>query len=108
MSINIRPVHHILLCYAEWCCDNNLPWPKLCGVAADCGWEVNPIKDAFCDLLAWGLVSTRYCGRGHCTILRLGDGRETAGLIHDILVIHRGGVSGNRGIVQPEDMRIAA
>lgn len=106
--IRIRPKHHAVLCYAEWCCDNNRPWPKLRVVAADMAWDQKAINRAFEDLLAWGLVSIRHCGRGHFTILRLGDGRETSGLTHDIHVIHRGAVSANRDIVQTEDMRMAA
>jgi hypothetical protein len=66
------------------------------------------INHAFCDLLAWGLVSIRYAGTGHAKILRLGDGRETPAYIHNILVIHRGGAPKNRGIMQPRDARIAA
>lgn len=106
--IRIRPKHHILLCYAEWCCDNHMPWPKLCAVATDCGWDQKAINHAFADLLAWGLVSIRYAGAGHIKILRLGDGRETAGVIHNIQVIHRNVARAVDGNIRPVAKRIAA
>jgi hypothetical protein len=106
--VKIRSVHHILLCYAEWCCHNNLPWPKLCVVAADCAWDQKAINHAFADLLAWGLINIRYCGTRHIKVLRLGDGRQTAEVTHQIPAIHRGRVGLGACYIPHDDERIAA
>lgn len=77
-GIHIRPAHHALLSYAEWCCDNGRRWPKMVCIAYDLARDVSDMHDAMSDLVAWGLVSERYAGDGLRRILRLGDGRETA------------------------------
>jgi hypothetical protein len=87
--IHIRPVHHAILSYAEWCCDNARPWPKWFQIAEDLARDERDLRAAFADLEQWGAVSVRYCGHGHQRVLRLGDGRETAADIHNIQVIHR-------------------
>lgn len=76
--MKIRPAHHALLCYAEWCCDNRLPWPGMKRVAADLARNIHDLQAAMADLKAWGLLSARYQGIGQRVVLRLGDGRETA------------------------------
>ena len=103
--MNIRPAHHALLCYAEWCCDNRRPWPKFGTVAADLARNERDLGAAFAELVEWGLVSERYCGCGYHRVLRLGDGRETVPYIH---VIHRRTV--RPGLVESayDDARISA
>lgn len=76
--MKIRPVHHAVLTYAEWCCDNALPWPKMVVVAYDLHRDLTDVQRAMGDLVAWGLVSERYGNNGLARILRLGDGRETS------------------------------
>jgi hypothetical protein len=76
-EIKFRPVHHALLCYAEWCCDNARQWPKLACVAYDLARDISDIQTAFRDLETWGLISTRNTHTGQGRIVRLGDGRET-------------------------------
>lgn len=84
--MKIRPVHHAILTYAEWCCDTARPWPKLSCVAYDLARDETDVQRAMNDLVTWGLVSERYDERGLSRVLRLGDGRETAPYIH---VIHK-------------------
>jgi hypothetical protein len=76
--IHIRPAHHAILCYAEWCCDNGRPWPKWFQIAEDLARDERDLRAAFSQLEEWGLVSARYSDNGHLRIVRLGDGRETA------------------------------
>ena len=84
--MKIRPAHHAVLCYAEWCCDRRQPWPGMKRVAADLARSINDLHDAMADLKAWGLVSDRYHGNGQAVVVRLGDGRETAP--YPIRVVH--------------------
>jgi len=84
--VKITPAHNAVLSYAEWCCDNGRPWPKLQTVADDMAWSLQGIQAALRDLLAWQLVSIR-CGQyAQTKIIRLGDGRET--ISHVTPVIH--------------------
>jgi hypothetical protein len=106
--MHIRPAHHAVLCYAEWCCDNGRPWPKWSVIAADLARDERDLRAAFSQLEEWGLVSVRYTGTGHARTLRLGDGRETPAYIHNILVIHRGASRAVDGNILPVDARIAA
>jgi hypothetical protein len=76
--IHIRPAHHAILCYAEWCCDNARPWPKWLQIADDLARDERDLRAAFSQLETWGLLSVRYAEQGHLRIVRLGDGRETA------------------------------
>lgn len=76
--MKIRPAHHALLCYAEWCCDRRRPWPGMKRVAHDLARDLSDLQAAWTELLAWGLVSSRYHGNGQTLVVRLGDGRETA------------------------------
>ena len=78
-AVKIRPAHHALLSYAEWCCDNRRPWPFLPDVAADLARNLSDIQTAMRELIQWGLVSLRR-DEGRHYILRLGDGRETVSL----------------------------
>ena len=113
--MNIRPAHHALLCYAEWCCDNRRPWPFLPDVAADLARNLSDIQTAMRELIQWGLLSLRR-DEGRHYILRLGDGRETVSLARAfcpvpamvIPVIHKG--RGSVDIVESahDDARIAA
>lgn len=75
--MKIRPAHHALLCYAEWCCDRRRPWPGMKRVAEDLARDISDLHTAWAELKAWGLVSARYCGVGQAVVVRLGDGRET-------------------------------
>ena len=88
--MKIRPAHHALLSYAEWCCDTARPWPKMVVVAHDLARNFYDIQSAMADLVEWGLVSERYDDHGQSRILRLGDGRET---VPAIPVIHRRAVT---------------
>ena len=76
--MKIRPAHHALLCYAEWCADNRRPWPGTKRVAEDMARDVSDLRTALADLKAWGLLSARYHGNRQAVVIRLGDGRETA------------------------------
>jgi hypothetical protein len=76
--MHIRPAHHAVLCYAEWCCDNGRPWPKWSVIAADLARDERDLRAAFAQLEAWGLVSTLGSAGGHLRVVRLGDGRQTA------------------------------
>jgi hypothetical protein len=76
--IHIRPAHHAVLCYAEWCCDNGRPWPKWSVIAADLARDERDLRAAFAQLEEWGLVSTLGSAGGHMRVVRLGDGRQTA------------------------------
>lgn len=89
--MKIRPAHHALLCYAEWCCDRRRPWPGMKRVAADLARDVSDLRSAWAELRAGGLVSTHYHGNGMAVVVRLGDGRETAPF--PIRVAHRRGRS---------------
>lgn len=84
--MNIRPAHHALLCYAEWCCDNRRPWPGIKRVAHDLARDLSDLRTALTELETAGLLSKRHHGYGHNVIIRLGDGRETAPF--PIRVIH--------------------
>lgn len=84
--MKIRPAHHALLCYAEWCCDNRRPWPGIKRVAYDLARDVSDLRSALTELETAGLLSKRHDGYGHSVIIRLGDGRETA--LFPIRVIH--------------------
>jgi len=88
--MHIRPAHHAILCYAEWCCDTGRPWPKWSVIAADLARDERDLRAAFSQLEEWGLVSVRYCDSGHARTLRLGDGRETLDAAQILPVIHRG------------------
>jgi len=91
--VKIRPAHHALLCYAEWCCDNRQPWPGMKRVAADLARNIHDLHDAMADLKAWGLLSARYQGMGQRVVVRLGDGRETLSSISAVSTSARRGVS---------------
>lgn len=111
--MKIRPAHHAILCYAEWCADNRRPWPGMKRVAADMARDLSDMRTAFTDLTRWGLLSVRHQGYGHRLIVRLGDGRETSpharpSYTHDIPAIHRNGGRTACGTILPDDARIAA
>ncbi len=106
--IRIRPAHHALLCYAEWCADNRRPWPGMKRVATDLARNKSDLECAFAQLKDWGLLSARYSGNGQTVIVRLGDGRETTPLVPDILVIHRHNEPELRSNIRTNDTRIAA
>lgn len=89
--MKIRPAHHALLCYAEWCCDRRRPWPGMKRVAADLARDLSDLRSAWAELRAWGLVSTRHHGNGMTVVVRLGDGRETAPF--PFRVVHKRGCS---------------
>lgn len=77
--MKIRPAHHALLCYAEWCCDTGRPWPFLSVVSADVARNLSDMQTALRELVQWGIVSLRR-DEGRHYIIRLGDGRETISL----------------------------
>lgn len=114
--MKIRPAHHALLCYAEWCCDNRLAWPKMKIVAADLARDERDLRQAFEQLMEWGLISIRYCGPAQQRMVRLGDGRETGANktrtypqdIDVIRFIHRRGFSLRSDIIAHEKTRVAA
>lgn len=84
MSIHITPAMNAVWAYAEWCCDHRKPWPKMTVVAADLARNECEVRLAFVGLERLGVLSRRGtgCMQG---VVRLGDGRETAPVIH---VIH--------------------
>lgn len=73
--MRITPAHNAVLGYAEWCCDNQKPWPKLAVVAADVARNLTEMERAMRDLQRWGLITIE-AKRPHARV-RLGDGRET-------------------------------
>lgn len=115
--MKIRPAHHALLCYAEWCCDNRRPWPGMKRVAADLARNKSDLEAAFSELRHVGLLSCRYHGNGQALVIRLGDGRETAPMPirvvhkkvpHDILVIHKDDARRAERRIAASKTRIAA
>lgn len=90
---HFRPPHCAILGYLEWCLAHGLPWPKLAVVAEDVARNCSEIQRAFGDLQDWGLISTRYVGRGQCLVVRHRDGRETLSTISTVSTCaRRGGV----------------
>lgn len=88
--MKIRPAHHALLCYAEWCADNRRPWPGMKRVAYDLARDISDLRAALAELETWGLLSKRHHGNGQTVIIRLGDGRETAPFpVHVIHTVKR-------------------
>lgn len=75
--MRIRPVHHAILCYAEWCCDNRIPFRTVGTMAADLARNLTEVQRATRDLVAWGLISFRHDEGNQWHVVRLGDGRET-------------------------------
>ena len=75
--MKIRPAHHAILCYAEWCCDNRIPFRTVGVMAADLARNLREIESATRDLVEWGLMSIRHDEGNKWHIIRLGDGRET-------------------------------
>ena len=62
--------------YAEWCCDNRKPWPKMAVVAADLARNERNVRIAFDALERLGVLSRIGFGCMQ-TVVRLGDGRQT-------------------------------
>ena len=76
--MKITPTHNAVWAYAEWCADHGQRFPKLRAVANDLARPEREVRRAFSDLENWGVLACRG-SRGHGRIVRLGDGRETAG-----------------------------
>jgi|GEM_PF-4994286 len=76
-AIKITAPQNAVLCYAEWCADNKLPFPKLESLAYDVNRSKREIERAFSQLETMGLLSARHYKNGMHMIVRLGDGRET-------------------------------
>ena len=88
MSIHITPAMNAVWAYAEWCCNNRKPWPKMAVVAADLARDECNVRIAFDTLERLGVLSRVNSGRIQ-SVVRLGDGRQTAPLPHVIHNIHR-------------------
>lgn len=76
MSIHITPAMNAVWAYAEWCCDNRMPWPKMAVVAADLARNERNVRIAFDALERLGVLSRLGAGCMQ-SVVRLGDGRHT-------------------------------